>query len=337
MALLGNGGILELSREWPDPMALAETAVIHSTTPSRISLGNTDYWTGDRIILNFPGGSPFSTGSASGAGVYFGSIYVLSQARQHVTGPNANYYQVDNSVNFYDTGTITNETDGYINIDQLGRIRLFNSELAAYNLDTSNEVLLSPFANGNFVVARYSSDPSYLAAVASAAQSIEGLALPNESQLLEDVIAVPAAITAISEDPDSRGWLIQAELTEWALDVDASNLDMTAIGETFGENVKAVVRGAGSLQFLLDNTLKDGDETSTTLLRLVLITERVAKASARFYLYKDRTPATPQIGNTAYYGCDLLLTNSRINVRADELIAGSTDFVVSGEINLRFT
>ena len=102
MALLGNGGILELSREWPDPMALAETAVIHSTTPSRISLGNTDYWTGDRIILNFPGGSPFNTGNANGAGVYFGSIYVLSQARQHVTGPNANYYQVDNSVAFYD-------------------------------------------------------------------------------------------------------------------------------------------------------------------------------------------------------------------------------------------
>jgi hypothetical protein len=27
MALLGNGGILELSREWPEPMALAPEAI----------------------------------------------------------------------------------------------------------------------------------------------------------------------------------------------------------------------------------------------------------------------------------------------------------------------
>jgi len=32
----------------------------------------------------------------------------------------------------------------------------------------------------------------------------------------------------------------------------------------------------------------------------------------------------------------MLLTNSRINVRSGELIAGSTDFVVTGEIKLKF-
>jgi hypothetical protein len=187
------------------------------------------------------------------------------------------------------------------------------------------------------VVARYSSDSAYLAAISSVAESIKNVVLPSDNQLLEDVTAVPAAITAISEDPDGRGWLIQCELTEWALDIDAANLDMTAIGETFGENSKALVRGAGSLQFLAENKLQAGEQTSSTLLRLVLLTERNTKASAKFYLYKNRTPVSPQIGSTAYYGCDLLLTNSRINVRAGELIAGSTDFVVSGEIALRFT
>ena len=337
MAILGNGGILELSREWPEPMALAPTALIHSTTPSRINLGNPDYWTGDRVILNFPGGSPFSPGNPGGAGVYFGSVFVLSQARLHVTGPNANYYQADNTVNFYDTGSTTEFTDGYINVDALGRVRLFTSELAAYNLDAGSEITLSAFSTVNFVVARYSSDASYLAGISSAGQSISGIALPSDNQLLEDVIPVPAAITAISEDPDGRGWLIQAELTEWVLDVDAANLDMTAIGETFGENVKALVRGAGSLEFLVDTNLEEGQQTSTDLLRLVLLTERNTKASAKFYLYKDRNPTRPQIGDTAYYSCDLLLTNSRLNVRPTEVLTGSTDFVVSGEINLRLT
>jgi hypothetical protein len=337
MALLGNGGILELSREWPEPMALASTAIIHSTTPARINLGNTDYWTGDRIVLNFPDGSPFAGGNPPGSGVYFGGVYVLSQARLHVTGPNANYYQADDSVAFYDSNPITPFTYGYINIDPLGRIRLFSTELAAYNLDTSAEIPINPFSTINFVVARYSSDSAYLAAISSVAESIKNVVLPSDNQLLEDVTAVPAAITAISEDPDGRGWLIQCELTEWALDIDAANLDMTAIGETFGENSKALVRGAGSLQFLAENKLQAGEQTSSTLLRLVLLTERNTKASAKFYLYKNRTPVSPQIGSTAYYGCDLLLTNSRINVRAGELIAGSTDFVVSGEIALRFT
>ena len=336
MALLGNGGILELSREWPEPMALAAAAVIHSVSPARINLGNPDYWTGDRVVLNFPGGSPYAGGNPPGSGVYFGGIYVLSQARLHVTGPNANYYQADNSVAFYDSSPISEFTDGYINVDELGRFRLFDSELGAYNLDPSSEIPANPFSTVNFVVARYSSDPDYLAAIGSAAASIANVTLPSDNQLLETVTAVPAAITAISEDPDGRGWLIQCELTEWALDVDAANLDMTAIGETFGENSKALVRGAGSLQFLVENKLQAGEQTSATLLRIVLLTQRNTKASARFYLYKERTPVSPQIGSTAYYGCDLLLTNSRINVRSGELIAGSTDFVVTGEIKLKF-
>ena len=337
MALLGNGGILELSREWPEPMALAQSAINYTSTPQRITLGNTDYWTGDRVLLRFPGGSPFAASNPPGAGVYFGSIWALSAARQHITALDDNYYQASDAVDFYDNGPVTYSTDGYINIDALGRIRLFTSEVAAHNLDTGSEIPINAASTGNFVVTRYSSNSTYTAAVTSAANSIQPLTFPSDTQLLEDVITVPAGFAVVLEDPDQRGWLIQCELTEWAMDVDAANLDMTAIGETFGEHTKALVRGAGSLQVLVENKVSAGEQTSMTLLRLVMLTERNAKVSAKFHLYKDRDPITPQVGSTAYYSCDLLLTNSRVNVRATELLTGSTDFVVTGEIGLRFS
>lgn len=96
------------------------------------------------------------------------------------------------------------------------------------------------------------------------------------------------------------------------------------------------MRGSGTLQFLLDNRVRSGEQTSMTLLRLVMLTERGSKSSAKFHVYRNRTPVSPQVGTTAYYGCDVLLTNSRINVRADDIITGTADFVATGEIALKF-
>lgn len=335
MALLGNGGILELSREWPEPMALAQSAINYTSTPQRINLGNTNYWTGDRVLLHFPEGSPFAASNPPGSGVYFGSIWALSAARQHVTAPNANYYQADNSVYFYDNGVVLYSIDGYINIDELGRIRVFSTELAAHNLDTSKELVINAASTGNFVLTRYSNNSSYTTAVANAANQIKPLTLPSDTQLLKDVITVPSGFALVSEDPAQRGWLFQADLQEWALDIDAANLDMTAIGETFGENTKALVRGAGSLQFLLDHKTTSSGQDSLAMLRLVLLTQQGCKSTAKFWLYKNRSSNCGQISGSVYYLCELLLTNSRINTRADQIIAGSSDFVITGEIAVK--
>ena len=342
MALLGNGGILELSREWPEPMALAPSAISNGL----ITLGNPDYWTGDRVIFAAADGLPLDLNGdgyadcPEGHGIYYGSIYDLGPARVHVTAADDNYYQASDAVAFYNTAAttgLTTQADGYIRMDSLDRARLYTGEISAHNAEAGDLISFGAVKINNLIWTRYSSNSTYTNAITSAANTIKPLTLPSDSQLLEDVITVPAGFTAISEDPDGRGWLIQCELTEWAMDVDAANLDMTAIGETFGEHTKALVRGAGSLQFLVENTVRDGEQTSMTLLRLVLLTQRNTKASAKFYLYKDRTPITPQVGSTAYYSCDLLLTNSKVNVRATELMTGSTDFVVTGEIGLRFS
>ena len=275
MALLGTGGILELSREWPEPMALTSAAINFTATPQTISLGNDRYWSGDRVLLHFPDGSPYDGGNPAGRAMYFGSIYELSASKAHVTALDDQYYQASNSVLFYDTSAVQNTASGYIYIDPLGRIRLFTDELSARNLNTANEKALSLISAGNFVVTRYSTNSTYTAAVASAANSIQPLTLPSASQPLEDVLTVPAGFAVVSDDPDQRGWLFQCDLEDWALDIDSSSLDMTAIGETFGEQVKALVRGAGTMQFVANHRYESGEQDSLTLFvgsgRLVVV------------------------------------------------------------------
>ena len=343
MAIIGNGGILELSREWPEPRALAPNALNIST--ATLSIDDPQYWTGDRIIIAAEGGLPIDgndNGFASnpgGQGIYYGSIYDLGPARVHVTAPSANYYQATNTVPFYNTAAttgLTTQVDAYINMDDLDRAKLYKSAIAAYNADSSQILALKSVNTENLVITRYNDTPEYSSAIDLAASSIKPLTLPSSSQKLEDVITVPSGMTAVASNPDSRGWLVQCDLQEWALSVDASNLDMTAIGETFGENTKSLVRGAGSLTFLVDQRHVDRDQSSTTLLRLVMLTEKQAKSSAKFYLFKDRNPVLPQVGSTAYYDCDILLTNTRIDVKATDIISGTSDFVATGEIAIKF-
>lgn len=376
MAILGTGGILELSREWPEPMALKPDALNVAT--STLAIGNPNYWTGDRIIFAAADGLPIDLNGdgyadcPEGHGIYRGGQWVTGPSRAWYQGAetdNSPFYErfpayltAQNGYNltteaaqgeeqffvftgqdqgkyFYnraqDTGLST-QASAYINMDALDRAKLYNTEISAHNADSGELLELKSVKINNMVVARYNDSGSYTSGITSAINSIKPLTLPSTSQYLKDVITVPAAIVSTADDPDERGWLIQCDLNEWALSVDAANLDMTAIGETFGENAKSLVRGSGTLQFLLDNRVRNGEQTSMTLLRLVMLTERGSKSSAKFHVYRNRTPVSPQIGTTAYYGCDVLLTNSRINVRADDIITGTADFVATGEIALKF-
>ena len=186
------------------------------------------------------------------------------------------------------------------------------------------------------MLARYSANSTYTNALATAANAILPLTLPSDSQELDEVITPPTGLDAIADDPDQRGWLFQAQLQEWALDIDAANLDMTAIGETFGENTKALVRGAGTLQFLVEHHATYLGQDSLALMRLVLLTQQNTKSNAKFYIYKERNASGAFVDGSVYYQCDILLTNSRINIRADEAIAGSADFVATGEVAIKF-
>ena len=135
-------------------------------------------------------------------------------------------------------------------------------------------------------------------------------------------------------------------IREWTLELDAPSVDTTSVGEKFGEAVKSLVTGGGSVDFFVDKTCCD-DETgdSFVLMQLLLMTENGSKAHAEFYLV-DRTGdgAGCDSGDSCgdcgalpgslYYSTDILVTRNAINMRPTDLVAMTGNFVTTGEIKL---
>lgn len=374
MAILGNGGVLELSRETPQPMAMSIARFNANATPISISLANQGYWTGDRVVIASSDGLPFDVNSdgyadsPDGHGIYRGSTWLTGPSRAFYTGLDTEespFYhqftdtftliaqsgdtlitqsgdtliglsQVEDSDNWYNntasTGLATT-FDAYIHRDELDRITFFPTEAAAYAGDAADRIEMKKVNFGNFVVAAYSSDAEYAAAMSSAATSVDALTLANSEQPLAETITLPTLFNTLCDT--DRQWVLQCDLESWALSIDAANLDTTAIGETFGEHIKSLVRGAGTLSFLVDHRNQVNELDSMTLLRLVLLTENQCDTNAKFYLYKDRNNTKDQINGSAYYQCDLLLTNTRVDTSATNLITGTADFVATSNIQLK--
>jgi len=341
MAVLGSGGVLDISREIPDAMALTSARL----NAGSISLANQAYWAGDRIIIAAADGVPFDVNGdgyadcPDGHGFYRGSAWDAGPALAFYVGgltdgaPFYDQFTADDNDRYNTTATtgLTTQIDGYMSRDVLDRLKLWTTEGAAHS-ETGTEKSLIAVKPSNFIIAHYDNDASYTSAIDTAANSIQPLTLPDSEQRLESAITLPAGFSVVCEN---RDWKLQCDLAEWAMSIDASNLDTTAIGETFGENIKSLVRGAGSLQFMAEHSSVDTEEDGLALLRLVLLTQNQCNTKARFYIYKDRSAPSPRIDGSVYYECDILLTNTRLNTRATEIIAGTADFVATSEIKIK--
>jgi len=89
------------------------------------------------------------------------------------------------------------------------------------------------------------------------------------------------------------------------------------------------------LQFVAEHSSVPSEQDGLAILRLVMLTQNQCNTKARFYLYKNRTSPSPRISGSVYYECEILLTNTRLNTRAGEIIAGTADFVATSEIRLK--
>ena len=371
MAVLGSGGVLEISREIPDAIALTTARL----NVGSISLANQAYWAGDRVIIAAEDGVPFDVNGdgyadcPDGHGFYREGIWTTGPALDFntggQTGDNAPFYHgfiqtvnlvaqngdqliaqngdtligvtgIEEDSDRYNNSTSTGlskQVDGYISRDVLDRIKLWTTEAAGHS-ESGTEKPLLRVKPGNFLITKYDDDSTYTAAINSAVAALKPLTLADSELPLKSVITLPSGFDVLCEDAN-REWKLQCDLEEWILSIDASNLDITSIGETFGENIKSLVRGAGSLQFLAENKNVSNEEDGLSLLRLVLLTQNQCNTKGRFYIYKDRNEQAPRVNGSVYYECEILLTNTRLNTRATELIAGTADFVATSEIKLK--
>ena len=344
MSLLGTGGELELSREAP-PLTIVTDARFDS---GKLWLSEPGHWPGDRVLLSCARGLPIDSNADGYADCpdghrHWGGQGIAGPATAHRSNDAGAYWASSNSAPFWESsaGTgLTTQLACYAGRDTLGRLSFYDSEINAVNGSTTGKLSLSGVAFGALIIAPWQAAAAFQAALVSLAETVRALLpLSKPEQSVESLTAIPDALAS----PDLIGWRIQAQLAEWTLDQEGGTQDTTALSEGYGDSVKALVRGSGSLQFDVDRTYRSGYQDSTALLRLVMMLDRGCKTRARFYLCRDQAadPTTsnptrePKLGGSLWYEADLLLARTGVQTAASKLIAGSAAFLVLGETQLK--
>jgi hypothetical protein len=354
MAVLGTNGIIRFRREAPDPIVVPSSAL--RADIDVLLIQSQQFWNGDEVYLLTPNGLPLSTDALpSGVGCYFGSIWDLGPNRIHVTSNDDNYYQPIGSDGeyFYNRGTPVQSATYYIYRDRLDRISFYDTRPKALGGAPADRIDLKSL-DFRYVIIAAAGTSDYDNALAQCVAAAGPYAFSDvrDEVTLESIcdfpplFLQPVAGTGEYNDAELQPrrwingfpWIIQGCIAEWSVELDGANVNTTSVGDKFGENVKSIVSGGGSLDFEIDRFASEDRYDATALLQLLLLTEKGCTAEAEFYMIFDRQVSqTPQplLPGDLYYACDILITNSAVNTRAGQVIVGTAKFVTTGPIVLR--
>ena len=102
-----------------------------------------------------------------------------------------------------------------------------------------------------------------------------------------------------------------------------------------------MVNGGGQMEYFIDRECFDvDDDNALALMQLLLMTEKGCEADAEFWMMNEKMNPDlrrNRIGGGLFYAAKLLVTQTAVNVRPTELVAGSARFVTTGDIRLRQT
>lgn len=348
MAILGSGGILKLRREPPAATVVAPSA-LHQKTNS-IFLGNQDFWAGDSVFVSSNSGLPMGH-CPDGQAMYAGSDWLVGPNREHIADDDDQFYTTDTNA-FYDSAPADTAGTFFIYRDQLDRVSFYLDPDAAINGDPKDRVPLDRVDWGNMIIAP-SGTEEFDNAILRCAEEIGDYRFSDARDeitlisICEDapLYLIPVAGTDEYGNADiqprgwiaGRPWLVQCDLKDWALELQAPNVETTALGQKFGESVKSLVTGGGNLDFFVERRNHEGGSDTTNLLQLLLLTEKGCKAEAQFWMIQDREGqnCTKLAPGDLFYEAEILITQTAVNCRPTELIAGTATFATTGTINLR--
>ena len=372
MAVLGSGGKLKLRREAPSACILSD-AGLNADQDLYASICE-GYWTGDQVTTDcLPTSDGQFPPNPSGYATYFGGRWYVGPNRSQITAKADQFYKTDTEEypdgqfggdsQFYartgdtsDGKVIVPCTPGtyWIHIDALGQVSFYNSRCKALAGCFDDRVKLESVA-GNITVAPYGR-LEYVNAVWQCINALGEYRFSDgqDTVTLASICADPPLYLqpeAATGDYDNanllpRGltqgkpapfWEILCDIREWSLELDAPAVDTTSVAEKWGNAVKSLVTAGGSAEFFIDRMCREpGQSDSLSLMKLLLMTEKGCKAEAQFWMV-DRPGCGVDcdiVQGDLYYETEVLITANAINVRPTELIAGTANFVSTGEIRL---
>jgi hypothetical protein len=369
MAVLGQFGTVELSREWAAPTALADDRLQRGLSPS-LDLSDLAFQSGDEVLLVGLRGVPLGIGTSDAAPCPDGHAFWTGG--ETTVGPalaartaSGGFWSANASLPFWESAATVGfqqTTTAYIHRDELDDVRFYGSELDAINGGSQGLIplrnvspgplLILPASSsgGSLTITTLSGDqittlsgdrlitqPSgagYSAAALQLLQAIDGLEIPDGEQPAGNLAPVPQILTDTAADVEERGWLLQCDLSEWVFETDATQLDQDAIGQAFGESAKGTLRGAGSFNGEIDHSRVAGEQSGLGMLRLMMLTEQGSKARARFQLLDQRSASLPLVPERVLYETDILLGKTSVTTGATDVIRMSAQFIATGRIRL---
>ena len=280
-------------------------------------------------------------------------------------GDAANFYAV-NGVGGIPEDAGDKEECYWIGIDQFGKLRFYESRCAAIagcpgssvelaQTPPFDTLTLRPPGTGEYANARWEcifdqclvstgqygfsdvQDEDTGVSICASAPEYDFPIAGDDEYDNADVLPRPATQFPVPQ--------VLCNIREYSLNLDAPAIDTTLVGEKFGENIKSLVNGGGSFEFFIDRACfeEDREEGSWLLLNLLMLTEGGCGGGelgteAWFYLYENEgcnsNSCFPPLGGSLYYKANILITQTAINVRPDQIIAGTAEFVTTGEIKL---
>lgn len=373
MAVLGVGGRLALKREAPSACFINEEALDADNNIIRSICDG--YWNGDHVSVDcLPVPDPVYPPNPDGYATYYGSKWFLGPNRTQITSNEDRFYkrnleeypdgQFGDASQFYcqigdelggDVIPLCTPKDYWINIDILGQVSFYTSRCAALSGGINDRVNFEN-VGGNLTIAPYG-NLEYSNAVWQCVKTSLGdyqFTDFRDSVTLVSICAdpplyqLPIAGTAeydnanllprgINQGKPAPYWEVLCEIREWSLELSAPAVETTSVAEKFGNSVKSLVTGGGSTEFFIDRACRpDGESDGLELMKLLLMTEKGAKAEAEFWMVNrpgDEANCNLVSGDL-YYTADILVTQTAVNLRPTDLVAGTAQFVTTGEIRL---
>lgn len=335
--IVGAGGYVQLSREWPEPTAFPQSSRAGTNS---LFCQDKAFWTGQRVLVYSFLGLPLRLGQQAyapcpeGHRFWGGSSLAAGPQSAHRGNGDTTFWKQagDEPLNddVWETAATTGfdqVLDAYIYRDQLDRITLYTSEGAAINRNSEEVAGFSSVDYRSLLIAPYSASESYQVAFEALGQFMYE-EMPEREVRASNYIDIPEDMLNISDDPEQRGWSILVGCREWTLQTDPAVLDSTAIGEDFGDSVKDVVRGSGSFNGFIP--LSNSDSTkfdARDFIRLMLMTETGSKARVRLRVQDQKTGGC-QNEDAVWIEADILLGPGEISTSVEEAVNYSSQFIV---------
>jgi hypothetical protein len=345
MAVLGAEGLLMLQRQPPPPLVVSPEAAVPRV--GALDIVDRNFWTGDKVTVRSDRGI-FNKQSGPGCGMYFGGRYELAPSQSHQTGPSGKFYNPDPTHQMYDAeGTFDRSGQYWVHLDPLGRMSFYTSFERAM---TGGEVGRVPVHKLDWealiIAANGTSD--YDNATAFCTNGIGPYAFSDiqSETTLESLCSNPSLPAGLNAYDNAnllpRTWLAGAwealcDMKQWSLELSAPAVDVTGVGEEFGESVKNLVTAGGTIDFFVQTRLSETHADAMFLMQLLLMVDQGCEAKARFYLYQERPENTcfDARPGCLFYEATLILVRTAINVTTTDVIAGSLSFVTTGSVALR--